>query len=1056
MDKKDLMEEREEQKLDLEAVRQKLAGSRGKEYWRSLDEVADTPEFRKWVDDEFPNRESIMQIDRRDFLKFCGASLLLAGLAGCRPLGAEKIVPYVVQPEDMVPGMPQMYATAMPFSGYAVGLLVRSHEGRPTKIEGNPLHPASLGSTDAITQAAILNLYDPDRARTVTFMGDVSTWDDFASHLGVAMAQHRENGGAGLRILTETVSSPTLGAQMQALLNQFPNARWHQWEPVNRDNMRLGSRLALGGDFETIYDLSIPNVILSLDADFLMSMPGSVRYARDFMNRRRRPENGMNRLYSIESMTTITGAVADHRLPVRASEVEAVARAIAGRLGVPGGGGQLPQGVPAQWIDALVRDLQAGPSLVIPGEGQPPAVHALAHAINSALGATAATVIPPVVASPVVQLESLRNLVTDMRAGQVQSLIILGGNPAFTAPSDFNFAELLKQIPFRVHLSTHLDETSELCDWHLPESHFLESWSDARAYDGTTSIIQPLIHPLYNTRTAHEVISLVAGQSMLGFDIVRQHWGGQLPGNFEDSWRRALHHGVVPNTAAQAATGPGIVFAAPAATIPPPSPTIGADQVELIFRPDPHVWDGRFANNGWLQELPKPITNLTWDNAAMMSPAYAERLGVGQEDRIQISHGGFRHELPVWLIPGHPDNSITVHLGYGRWRAGAVGDKAGFNVYPLRTSATMNFAGIATPVRGRGKYPLATTQLHHYMEGRDIVRSGSLAELRDNPTLEPEHFHGEHFPSLYHKEELKTTHEVGEGGVTEAPRHGKMRVVPAPTDPNGRTMKEIRYESFFEYEGNQWAMVVDQNTCIGCNACVIACQAENNIPVVGKKEVQRGREMHWIRIDRYYGTQMTTDKNAKQILHNPEIHFQPMLCVHCEHAPCEPVCPVAATIHSHDGLNQMVYNRCVGTRYCSNNCPYKVRRFNYINYTAFHKQFADDGRRQLLKLASNPDVTVRGRGVMEKCTYCIQRINVARIEAKKENRRIEDGEVVPACAQACPTQTIIFGDLEDPNSQVRRWKHEARNYGVLADLNTRPRTTYLARVRNPNPEIEAL
>jgi molybdopterin-containing oxidoreductase family iron-sulfur binding subunit len=909
-----------------------------------------------------------------------GASLALAGLSACvteRP--REEIVPYVRAPERLVPGKPLFFATAMPLGGFATGLLVENHLGRPTKVEGNPQHPASLGATDGFAQASVLTLYDPDRSQTLTYLGDIQSWDAFINAMREALAAQRSLQGAGLRILTETVTSPTLASQLRALLREFPKARWHQYEPVGRDNTRAGADLAFGEPVHTVYNLANAAVILALDADFLTCAAGSVRYAHDFAANRRvtAGKSSMNRLYVVETTPSVTAAAADHRLPLRASHIEALARTLAAALGVEGV--QRPEGegvaVPQNWIEAVVKDLQQhkGSSLVMVGEPQPPIVHALAHAMNDILGNVGATVVhtDPVEANPVSHLASLRELVADMAAGQVELLVILGGNPVYTAPVDLQFAEHLAKVALRVHLSLYDDETSALCQWHVPEAHYLESWGDARAYDGSVSIIQPLIAPLYEGKSAYETLAVLLSQpTRSAYEIVRAYWQEQYASgalaaaapNFELFWRAALHDGLIAGTALPARrVALKTDWAATSSERNRQKPQSSSETqrlalstqhsssqpLELVFLPDPTVYDGRFANNGWLQELPKPLTKLTWDNAAFMSPATAQRLGLStapawrggehgaiNADVVKLEYGGQAIHAPVWLVPGHADDCVTVHLGYGRTRAGSVGTERGFNAYALRTSEALWFGPGLTVQKTNKQYPLACTQFHHRLEGREIVRAATLAAYHQRPDFAREH--GESRTTLY----------------------------PAWAHP-----------------GYAWGMAIDLTACIGCNACVIACQAENNIPVVGKTEVLHGREMHWLRIDAYHAGQSE----------NPDVYHQPMLCQQCETAPCELVCPVNATVHSAEGLNDMVYNRCVGTRYCSNNCPYKVRRFNFFQYA--------DWDTPSLKLLRNPEVTVRSRGVMEKCTYCVQRINRTRIEAEKEDRRMRDGEVATHCCK---------------------------------------------------------
>jgi MoCo/4Fe-4S cofactor protein with predicted Tat translocation signal len=1001
---------RRENVIDLDAA----ALARRKGFWRSLDELAGSARYQAFLHHEFPYVPGKQQgSSRRDLLHWMAASAALAGLTGCTKLPTQKIVPYVRAPEEIVPGRPLFYATAMPLGGVALGLLVESHMGRPTKIEGNPQHPASLGATDAFAQAAVLTLYDPDRSRVVTHEGRISNWDFFLASLRQARDEQRQSKGEGLRILTETVTSPTLASQMQALLAAFPAARWHQYEPMARDAAREGARIAFGEYRNVVYRLENADVILSLDSDFLCAGPGSVRYARDFAARRSPgfPRPKMNRLYAVESTPSNTGAMADHRLPLRSQEVEAFARALASRLDVPlRGPGAV--GLPEQWIAALARDLRShrGRSLVVAGDQQPPAVHALAHALNEALGNFGKTVIctEPLEARPVGQMASLAELVADMNAGRVQMLLMLGGNPVYTAPADLEFASQLLKIPLRVHLSLYHDETSELCHWHIPETHFLEAWGDAPAYDGTITIMQPLIAPLYDGKSVHELLSAFLGPETPSHDVVKAYWknrydamhGGASQG-FEAFWETSLHDGVVAGTAL-----PEKPAAVRKAALDSSRTAVAArGPLEIVFRPDPTVWDGRFANNAWLQELPKPLTQLTWDNAALMSPRTARRLQVANEDVVLLRHQGRELRAPVWIMPGHADESVTLHCGYGRTRAGRVGSGIGCNAFALRSSQTPWFGSGLTVQKTGGRYSLATTQFHHSIKRekrtedepsaaafeRDLVRVATLDEFQKNPAF--------------------------------------------ARDPEEKTSRAPSLYPPFPYAGYSWGMAIDLNRCTGCSACVVACQAENNIPVVGKADVQNGREMHWIRIDTYF----------RGGLENPETYHEPVLCMQCENAPCEVVCPVGATTHSPEGLNEMVYNRCVGTRYCSNNCPYKVRRFNFRLYS--------DWTTPSLKPLRNPDVTVRSRGVMEKCTYCVQRINAAKIEAEKQNRPLRDGEIATACQAACPAEAIVFGNINDPHSRVSEWKAQPRNYGLLAELNTRPRTTYLARLRNPNPEI---
>jgi MoCo/4Fe-4S cofactor protein with predicted Tat translocation signal len=994
-------------KLDLAEVREQIADTTGPEYWRSLEELAGTEEFQEMMHREFPKGASewLDDFSRRGFLKTMGASLALAGLTGCTRMPDTEIVPYVKQPENVIPGRPKFYATAFTLGGYASPILVESHMFRPTKVEGNPEHPASLGGTDIYAQASILDLYDPDRAKDITYLGDVRSWPAFMEAVKGPMSVETRMAGSGVRILTQGVTSPTLASQIKSYLDENPQAKWHVYEPINRDNVYEGAKRVFGEVVETRYDLSKADVIVSLDADFLSAgFPGSARYIRDFASRRN-PDDNMNRLYVIESTPSATGMKADHRWSTPASTFQDIAAAVSGALH------RLQGPLPAlsaeceRFIKVLTADLLAhgGSSVVLVGDHQPTPVHAAAHVFNAVLGNVGKTVFysEPVDANPVNRGESLSALVDDMRSGKVDLLLILGGNPAYDAPADFEFASALKSnaVETKVYLGTHRNETAELCQWHVPEAHYLESWSDARAYDGTATIIQPLIEPLYGGKTAHEIVTILAGQpGLTGRDLVQQYWQKQHTGaDFDAFWRKSLHDGWVAGTG----FAPKQVVSKAGAMADPPAVSNG---YELNFRRDPSIYDGRFANNGWLQELPKPLTKLTWDNPIMIGPAMAERLKLNFKDVAELEFSGKKVKGAIWIQAGHPDNSITVFLGYGRTRAGRIGTDTGFDVYPLRTSQTPWFGDGAKLTAVGGIYQLASTQGYQTMETpvgeRPLVMERSLEEYKKEPNFAKE----------------------------EEP----------PKDLTLYKPQEFPYEK----EAYSWGMAIDLNSCVGCNNCIVACQSENNIAVVGKEQTLKGRHMHWLRVDAYYNGPRD----------NPKGFFQPVPCMQCENAPCELVCPVQATIHSSEGLNDMVYNRCVGTRYCSNNCPYKVRRFNFLLF--------QDWETPQFKLMRNPDVTIRSRGVMEKCTYCVQRISEHRIDTEtasvREGKEIRIGEELQtACQQSCPANAIVFGNLNDPNSQVNKWKAQPRNYSMLAELNTRPRTTYLAEIRNPNPELQA-
>jgi len=1000
--------------LDLASVKAQIEQTTGPEYWRSLEELAGSEEFQEMLHREFPKGASewLDSFSRRGFLQTMGASLALAGLTGCTRMPVTEIVPYVKQPENVIPGKPKYYATAFTLGGYASPVLVESHMFRPTKIEGNPEHPASLGGTDIYAQASILDLYDPDRAQNITYMGDVRSWSAFMDAVKGPMNVQQSMAGSGVRILTQGVSSPTLAAQIKDYLAAHPQAKWHVWEPINRDNVYEGAKMAFGEVVETRYDLSKADVIVSLDADFLYAgFPGSTRYIRDFAARRN-PDGNMNRLYAIESTPSSTGMKADHRLPVLASDVAAYGQTIASLVGVKVG--EIGPPGESAFLKAAAADLMKnrGSCVVIVGDHQPPVVHAMAHAINDALGNVGKTVFygDPVDANPVNSDESLHSLTEDIRAGKVDLLLILGGNPAYDAPAELEFASALKSnaVNLKVYLGSHRNETAELCQWHVPEAHYLESWSDARAYDGTVSIIQPLIEPLYNGKSAHEIITILAGQpGLTGHDLVQQNWQKQHAGaDFDAFWRKSLHDGWVADTTFVSKQVRVDLSRLHLSEIPTLNDTVREKNVyELNFRRDPSIYDGRFANNGWLQELPKPLTKLTWDNPVMIGPAMAERMKLNFKDVVELEFNGKKAKGPIWIQAGHPDNSVTVFLGYGRSKAGRIGTGTGFDVYPMRPSENPWF-GTGVKLTPTGEtYNLASTQGYQTMETpngseRPLVQERSLEEYKKEPNFAKE----------------------------------------------GEPPKELTLYKPEEFPYNKetyaWGMSIDLNKCVGCNNCIVACQSENNIAVVGQEQTLKGRHMHWIRVDAYY--------NGPR--ENPKGFFQPVPCMQCENAPCELVCPVQATLHSSEGLNDMVYNRCVGTRYCSNNCPYKVRRFNFLLF--------QDWETPQFKLMRNPDVTIRSRGVMEKCTYCVQRINERRIDTEtasvREGKDIRIGdELQTACQQSCPANAIVFGNLNDPNSLVNKWKAQTRNYSLMGELNTRPRTTYLAEVRNPNPELEA-
>jgi MoCo/4Fe-4S cofactor protein with predicted Tat translocation signal len=1044
----------------------------GRTYWRSLDDLADTPEFREFMHREFPAgaSELLDSGDRRHFLKIMGASMALAGatLSGCRRWPVEQIRPFATRPENRTPGVPVQYATSMELAGVSHGLLATSSDGRPIKIEGNPEHPINQGGTDALMQATVLDLYDPDRSRLVLRNGERADWQDFVRWSNNRLS---ERGGQGLAILSEATRSPSVQSMRRRLMERYRDAAWHEYEPLNNDNEHNGSVLALGSPHRTHYHFDKAKVIVSLDADFLLNHPAMVKHNRDFASTRRAMDDPktMSRLYMVESGFSMTGANADERMAMRSSDIAMFAAALAGELVT--GMSNLPRGegvVPAEMLQRVVADLRAnrGASIVVAGANQPAEVHALAHAINNALDNVDSTVTYTTMPDQVAHGESLRELVDAMQAGRVHTLVIIGGNPAYNAPADLEFAARIAEMKEHggavVHLSDYVDETSALCDWHLNRAHYLESWGDGRAYDGAICLTQPIIEPLFHGRTPIELLAVLAGDDLRsGYDLVRRTFSEETNTDNHDApnslWHRSLHNGLLVGS------GPGSAnprvqagqIQSRAVAMLQNRQTPGAGEVELNFVADPCVYDGRFANNGWLQELPHVMTKLTWDNALLVNPALARELGVKDGDLVTVTVNGSTLTLPVLQLPGHHKNSASISLGYGRQFNGRIASGCGFDAYTLRHSDTMYVASARIEKAG-GTYVLATTQDHHAVDsvaGRGVqdrlpslLREATLKEYEAKPNFVryQKNLHVMHRLSLWEE---------------NFPFH------------RATGYEEARFA---------WAMSIDLSACTGCNACVVACQAENNIPIVGKDQVNRHREMHWLRVDRYF---RVDDPNRSDAESRPDaVGFMPVPCMQCENAPCEQVCPVAATVHDEEGLNVMVYNRCIGTRYCSNNCPYKVRRFNYFDYHRREPlretgpvhvqgdywtkpQAAADPIQQM---QFNPEVTVRSRGVMEKCTYCTQRITTGRIRAKnrwlqltEEQKRasngpvVEDGEITPACAQACPAQAIVFGDLKDPNSRVSKLHAHERTYEMLEELNTKPRTRYMGKLRNPNEGSQA-
>jgi MoCo/4Fe-4S cofactor protein with predicted Tat translocation signal len=972
------------------------AGSR--DYWRTLEELAETPGFAAIVESEVPRfREVLGALDRRRFLQLMAASMALGGLSACGPEpNARQLLPYVEQPPGIVPGRARYYATATTRDGYATGVLVAHQMARPVKVEGNPDHPASLGAASAIMQASILTLYDPRRAQSIVGNGQIDTWESFVT----ALYQRRERllaqGGEGLRLLTGTLTSPSLGAQIAAVKQQFPAMRSHQWEPLHRDNELTACERAFGRPFDRVFDLGSADLIFAVESDLISTVPGHLAYARQFAAHRRPDETGgqMSRVYAIESTPTLIGAKADHRLPMRPEEMLSAMRYLASAVGAAPQGAAQPQTKDSDWLKAAAQDLvqHRGRALVHAGREQPIEIHLLADVINGTLGAFGSTVrlIEPVTGSPMSQQQSLQELAADMAAGKVDTLLMLDTNPLFTAPTDLDFAAALKRVPLSVSLAVYPDETAEASTWLIPATHEYEAWGDARAFDGTITIQQPQVRRLYGGHSAHELLAVLqANTSPDDYTLLRSYWQAEAQqqghGDFEAFWHETLRVGIVKDSAAPTVTATPRSDLTAELKEPPAAAAEGA--LTLLFRPDEGVWDGRFADNAWLLEMPRPFTRLTWDNAALIASATATRLGIKTEDVLTIAANGHSVRAPFFVLPGQAPDCITLPLGFGR-RAGGLGVDIGFDAYQLRRIDTPWLISAATLSKTGDTRRLASVQGHDRVAGRDLVHEGTLADYQKNP----------HF--LEQKE-----------------------------------ADESLYPGY-SYPRYAWAMAIDLNSCIGCQACVVACQAENNVPIVGKDQVLAGREMHWLRIDRYYSGSADM----------PDVAFEPMPCMHCENAPCEVVCPVHATVHDHDGLNVMVYNRCVGTRFCSNNCPYKVRRFNFFAYAIEEDRPAESW---------NPQVSVRERGVMEKCTYCIQRTRTAQIDADREDRRVRDGEIVTACQQSCPTQAIIFGDRNASDSAVARRKASPLDYVLLEELNTRPRTSYAAIIRNPNPLIES-
>ncbi|SEB81873.1 quinol:cytochrome c oxidoreductase iron-sulfur protein precursor [Terriglobus roseus] len=1020
-------------KLTLADVRKRLDGKNGKRFWQSMNELSDAPGFEDMLHEEFPRQASELTdgVSRRGFMKVMGASLALAATTGCTKQPDEPIFAYVKSPEDLVLGKPNYFATAYPFPTGAVPVLVKSEAYRPIKIDGNPEHPVSKGRSDVFTQATLLDLYDPDRsAHVIKHVGGATLNSDFGAFSdALRSALQMSGGGQGVYVLSEPIVSPSLAAQWKQFVAKYPSAKLVQWSPVNNDSARIASKAALGDFYDAQYKLENADVILSLDADFLSSnafpgfLPMSAAYAE-----RHRYETGkvMNRLYVVESMPTVTGGKAEHRLGLKPSDIEKFAAALVSGSGFNG----------SEWAEKFFKEVVAdlkkagSKAVVVAGEQSSPAVQAAAHALNAQLGAVGSTVVytETVQALPSVGGQDLKALVSAMRAGQVRVLVMLGANPAYNAPADLRFGDAMTKVPFVAHHGLYLDETAQRAHWHVNAAHYLESWSDARSYDGTISVIQPMIDPLYGGKTAHDMLQAALDNAqMTSHEVVQANFKTYAKGGDAAAWQKALHDGWVEGTAFEPKSG----VSGKGGSIAPTMSAALAGTYEIAFKADPSIYDGRFANNGWLQELPKQVTRMAWDNAAIMGIDTMAALKIEERDLIELEINGQKVVFPPFALPGHPEGVITVHLGGGRW-FGRVGQYVGSDANKLR-SIDAQWAQSGVKVKpAEGKYDLCVTQVHDLDHRGKFAQSDLAVKTDPNAAIsEPGH-------EAMERGVIRTA-TLAEAQKNPGFAHEGNLLYETPKKDDSFFPEAWKYDNVDKSTGqiqNAWGMSIDLNSCIGCNACVVSCYAENNIPVVGREQVKVGRKMDWIRIDTYF----------EGDLHAPKAHFQPMLCQHCENAGCEQVCPVGATVHTPEGLNQMVYNRCVGTRYCSNNCPYKVRRFNFLLYSDYDTES--------LKFMRNPDVSVRSRGVMEKCTYCTQRIQAVKIEADKEGRAIRDGEIVTACQQACPTDAIVFGNINDKGSRVARRKAEERNYQVLADLNYRPRTSYTAGVSNPNPELE--
>jgi len=977
--------------------------------------------------------------NRRHFMQLLGASMAMAGLVACRR-PVEYIMPFSDRPEELIPGIALNYATAMNFRGVARPLLAKSYDGRPIKLEGNSDHPNASGSSGVFDQASLLQLYDPDRSQNILHNGSNASWQDILNLL-----QQAQTGNRRIAILAAPDSSPTRARLRTQLQNQFPTLDWIDYRSEGDDNETLGLQMAYGLPLRQAYDFQNSEIIVSLDADFLGTTARNGNWNTHSFAQGRKlndRDDQMSRLYVLESTYTSTGTMADHRMRMRSDQITDFAGQLATALGIYSGSN------PDPFASEIIRELQNsnGQCIIVAGETQPPEIHALCAVMNHALGAIGTTIsildLEQLPQNP--QSQTLPALVEDMKAGQVDVLLMLGVNPVYDAPPVLEFQTALERVSDSIHLGLHVDETARNSTWHIPLTHFLEAWGDARSWDGTLTPVQPLIAPLYDdARSEIEILhALSAGQMVRGYDLVRQTWMPVLGDeDFETQWRGVLHQGYLEGTGYESVTA---------------EPSFEGQLtdthrgLELILRLDSTLLDGSYANNAWCQELPDPITKIVWDNVVVMSPKTAADYGLicryskGRyiSDVVRITANGQQVELPIWILPGHADDTISVNLGYGReisttrperttpfwdkddetdvYAKGTLAAGVGTNVSLLRDGFSQSvIPDVELTATGR-QWTIVTTQDHGILDtqSRPIVRMATLDEYREDPAFALQ-------------DEVPTPSSDVKTDFQDYPELWK--------DTHPAKSTAFRDSDYWQ---NQWGMVIDLNACTGCNACIVACQAENNIQVVGKEEVGNGRELHWLRIDRYFVTEGGTQLDA-----DPQIVMQPIPCQHCENAPCESVCPVAATVHSPDGTNQMIYNRCIGTRYCANNCPYKVRRYNFYNWSKTIPE--------TVQMAQNPNVSIRFRGVMEKCSFCIQRIRETQKRAGLEQRSLHRDEVVTACQQACPADAITFGDLNDDQSQVSQAMRNTRGYKLLAELNIKPRVSYLARVRNPNLELES-